>query len=244
MSDHSIFPAWRAQGLGRRVFLRVTAASAASVALVAAGCVGKTPEPVVPPDAHLLALPADLKGLQYYVYLLTLALATTYQKVVDTPPSDLTTAERAVFADMRDHEVVHRELLKYLIDPTGAVVLFPTDFVFNTAKFTLTTRAGVLAAAQQLEDLATAAYPTLLPLYVNQKFSNTAQQSLLLKIASVNARHAATVRDLVAPGTFAADDVVNSAGQLITKTPTEVLDALAPYYAPYVVSATNLPVPV
>jgi hypothetical protein len=239
MSDHTNFSAWREQSLGRRLFLRVTAASAASVALVAAGCGSTdTPEPVVP-DAHLLALPTGNQGLQYYPYLLAVALATTYQKVVDAPPADLTTAERAIFADMREHAVVHRELLKYNLDPTGAVALFPADFAFNTAKFTLTTRAGVLAAAQQLEDLVAAAYPALLPL-----LAPSLQQSLLLKLSSVNARHAATVRDLLAPGTFAADDVVDANGQLRTKTPTEVLAALAPYYAPYVISAINLPIPV
>ncbi|MDB5233586.1 MAG: hypothetical protein JWR44_579 [Hymenobacter sp.] len=240
MSDHSYFPAWREQSLGRRVFLRVTAASAASVALVAAGCsTASTPEPVVA-DPYLLALPAGAKGLQYYAYVLSLGLAATYQKVVDAPPADLTTAERAIFADMRDHAVVHRELLKYALDPTAGTAPFPSDFAFNTAKFTLTTRAGVLAAAQQLEDLAASAYPVLLPLMT----ASATQQALLLKIASVNARHAATVRDLLTPGTFAADDAVDANGQLRTKTPTQVLDALAPYFAPYVLTATNLPVPV
>ena len=245
MSEHFFSSAWQAQPLGRRGFLRVSAASAATVAVVAAtGCSTSTPEPTVV-DPYALALPTGDRGLLFYVYMLAIAQATLYQKVVDSPPTDLTTAERAIFSDLRDHEVIYRELFKYALDPTALVTLLPTDFTFKLTSFNLTTRAGVLAAAQQLEDLVTAAYPTLLPLHTA---AGALQQSLLLKIASVQARHAATVRDLLTPGSFANDDVVEStgtlAGQARTKTPTEVMAALAPFFAPYVVSVTNLAVPV
>ena len=240
MSDHTFLPAWREQSLGRRVFLRVSAASAASVALIAAGCSDTTVTPT-PADPYQLALPAGDSGLLYYAYLLALAQTTLFQKVVDAPPADLTTAERAVFADLRDHKVVHQQTIRYLIDPAGAAQLLPTDFAFSLTKFTLTTRAGVLAAAQQLADLAAAAYPVLLPLFTTSRIP---QRALLLKMSSVQGRHAAAVRDLLAPGSFASSDVVDSAGQLLTKTPTEVTAALAPYFAPYVISVASLAVPV
>lgn len=240
MSEHSFSPAWRAQPLGRRNFLRVSAASAATVALVAAtGCSTETPTPVAA-DPNQLALPAGEPGLFYYGYLLALALSTTYDKVVASPPTDLTATERAVISNMRDHQVIYRELLRYYIDPTGNVVLFPANFAFNTATFTLTTRAGVLAAVQQLADLAAAAYPVLLPLLPGSGYPRV----LLQKAVSVQARHAATIRDLRGPGSFADATVVESAtGLLRTKTPTEVTAALAPYFAPYVISVANLAVP-
>ncbi|MDB5270393.1 MAG: hypothetical protein JWP58_3433 [Hymenobacter sp.] len=240
MSDHSFLPAWREQSLGRRVFLRVSAASAASVALIAAGCTDTTTTPT-PADPYQLALPAGDSGLVYYAYLMALAQTTLYQKVVDAPPTDLTTAERAVFADLRDHEVVHKQTLGYLLDTTGATQLVPTDFAFNLTKFTLSTRAGVLAAAQQIADLVAAAYPVLLPLFTT---SSVPQRTILLKMSSVQARQAAAVRDMLMPGSFANSDVVDSAGQLLTKTPTEVMTALAPYFAPYVISVASLAVPV
>ena len=241
MSEHSFSPAWRAQPLGRRGFLRVSAASAATVALVAAtGCSTNTPAPVVA-NPYSLVLPAGDTGLFYYAYFLALGLATVYQQVLENPPAGFTAAERAIFSDMYDHEVVYRELLRYYLDPTGKNVLFPTDFVFNTKSFTLTTRAGALAAAQQLEDLAAAAYPTLLPLFTN---TSGAQRALLLKTVSVQGRHAATVRDLLTPGSFADTAVVDATGQIRAKTPTEVTAALAPYFAPYVISVANLAVPV
>ncbi|MDO7850150.1 ferritin-like domain-containing protein [Hymenobacter convexus] len=233
MSDQSHLPAWREQSLGRRLFLQVSAASAASAALVVAGCSSSTPTPAA--DTNQIALPQGNKGLLYYAYLLALAKSTTYQKVVDSPPGDLPAAERAIFADMRDHEVVHRETLKYLIDPTRATALFPADFAFSLTRFTLTSRAGVLAAALQLEDLAAAAYPVILPFFNS---TNAYARALLLKMSTVLARHAATVRDLLTPGSFANGTVVDASGQLITKTPTEVLTALAPFWTPYVLSIT------
>ena len=41
------------------------------------------------------------------------------------------------------------------------------------------------------------------------------------------------MRDLLAPGSFAGTDVVDASGQLITKTPTEVTAALAPYFCSF-----------
>ena len=242
MSEHSFSSAWRVQPLGRRGFLRVSAASAATVALVATtGCSTETPPPIKA-DPFLLALPAGDQGLFYYGYLLALALSTTYEKVLASPPTDLTTAERTIFSNMRDHQVVYREVLRFYIDPTLKTALFPADFAFQLTAFTLTTRAGVLAAAQQLADLAAAAYPVLLSLITN---SSTNQRALLLKAVSVQARHAATIRDLRTPGSFADDTVVDIAtGQLRTKTPAEVTAILAPYFAPYVISVANLAVPV
>ena len=234
MSDHSHLPAWREQSLGRRLFLQVSAASAASAALVVAGC-GSSSTPTPTADPNQLALPPGNTGLLYYAYLLALAKSTTYQKVVDSPPGDLSAAERAIFADMRDHEVVHRETLKSLIDPKRANGVVPAGFVFNLTRFTLTSRAGVLAAAQQLEDLAAAAYPVIVPLFTT---ANVYKRTLLLKMSTVQARHAATVRDLLAPGSFANSTVVDGTGQLLLKTPTEVLTALAPFWAPYVLSVT------
>lgn len=242
MSEHSFSPAWRAQPLGRRGFFRVSAASAATVALVATtGCSTATPTPITV-DPYQLVLPAGDQGLFYYGYVLALALSSTYEKVLASPPTDLTTAERTIFSNMRDHQVIYRELLRYYIDPTLKITLFPTAFAFQSTTFSLTTRAGVLAAAQQLADLAAAAYPVLLSLLT---FSSNYQRSLLLKAVSVQARHAATIRDLRAPGSFADDTVVDAAtGQLRTKTPAEVTAALAPYFAPYVISVANLAVPV
>lgn len=237
MSDHSLLAASRTPSLGRRGFLRVSAASAASAALVAAGCSTSTPQPVLP-DPHQLALPAGDKGLLYYTYLLAVGKSALYQKVADSPPTDLPADERTLFSRMRDHEVIHREVLRYLIDSTRTLALLPADLAFSLSSFSLTTRAGVLAAAKQLEDLAAAAYPPIVPL-----FSSTVLRGILLKMSSVQARHAAAVRDLLAPGSFNDSTTVDANGQLLTQTPAQVNAALAPFLAPYVLSVAALPLP-
>ena len=237
MSDHSLLSAWRKPSLGRRGFLWVSAASATAIALVATGCSTSTPAPIVI-DPYQLALPAGEKGLLYYTYLLALGKSTLYQKVADSPPSDFSAAERMLFSHMRDHEVVHRELLRYLIDNTRANPVLPTDFVFNLNSFSLTTRTGILNAAQKLEDLAAAAYPPILPL-----FTSSGTKALLLKMSTVQARHAAAVRDLLVPGSFNDATTVDSNGQLITQTPTQVNAALASFVVPYVLSVAALPTP-
>lgn len=240
MSEYSISPAWRAQSLGRRGFLRVSAASAATVALVATGCSNETPTPTAP-DIHQLVLPGGDTGLLYYGYLLAKALFTVYDKVVSAPPVDLSVAERVIFADLRYHQLVYQELFHYYID-AALNPIFPGDLAFSTAGFTLTSRAGVLAAAQQLEDLAAAAQPVLLALLTTGPATVT-KRLVLAKMVSVQARHAATVRDLRTPGSFADATVVDANGQLLTKTPTEVNAALAPGYLPYVINVANLALP-
>ena len=196
-------------------------------------------------DPFLLTLPAGDAGLLYFAYLLAIAKASIAQKVADAPPTDFTATDRAVFTDLRDHDVIHRELLRRFIDPKGEAVLLPTDFAFSLTSLTLTTSVGALAAAQQFADLAAAVYPTILPLFST---TNLLPRTLLLKTSSVHARHAATLRNLRTPGTFAANDAVLTtgvlAGQLRTKTPLEVLAVLAPFFAPYVISAGNLPLPI
>ena len=238
MSEHSPLATWRDQPLARRGFLRLTAASAATVALISAGCGTDTPVPT-PVDPHLLNLPAQDKGLLYYLYLLALVKTAVYQKVADAPAADLTASDRTLLAHLRDHEIIRRQLLGYLINPDSTQPLFPTDFAANLSSFSLSTRAGVLAAAKKLEDLAAAAYPPILPLV-----ANTYHRTLLIKLSSAQARTAAAVRDQLAPGSFADADVVGPDGQQLTQTPTQVNTVLAPYFVPYVISVGNLPLPV
>lgn len=216
--------------LRRRTFLRVAGASAASAALVLAGCSKATPEPIAPADPNLITLQTGEIGLLNYCFLLKQLQAAFYQKVVTAYPADFTAADKDFFADLHDHEVVQRQALLFAL---GSNYLPPLPFVFTS--LTLSTRAGVLAAAQQLEDLGVAALVGALPL-----FSTFQLRVLLTKILSVEGRHAALVRDLATPGTFAGADVV-IAGLSQTLTPIAGIAATAVFTAPLVISVANLP---
>lgn len=216
--------------LRRRAFLRVAGASAASAALVLAGCgKDKEPAPVVPPDPNLIALQTGDLGVLNYCYLFKQAQVALYQRVVEAFPADFTAADRLFFADLRDHEVVQRMTL---FSALGNNFLPQLTFAFPAA---LTTRAAVLAQARRLEDASVAALAGAVPLLASFDL-----RGLLAKMLSVEARHAALVRELAAPGTFAGPDVVTD-GRNKTLTPVQGVAEIAPLYAPVVVSVANLP---
>lgn len=230
MSDNFLADSALQQAVQRRTFLRVAGASATAAALVLTGCADDAAAPVTP--TNIIILQAGEKGLINYLFFLKQLQAALYTKIVATPPADLTTEERRYFADLHDHEVIHRETLKYALGADGLPTL---GFTFTS--LTLGTRAGVLAAAQLVEDLGSAAFLGVLPL-----FSTAVLQALVLKMASVEARHAALVRDLVLPGSFAGSAVVDvNNGQAIAKTPTEVIAATAAFLETYTISVANLP---
>ncbi|UOQ53208.1 ferritin-like domain-containing protein [Hymenobacter cellulosivorans] len=130
---------------------------------------------------------------------------------------------------MRDHEVIHREFFRQLI---GSTALPNLEFNFTSINFT--TRAGVLAAARTFEDLGVAAYNGAAKL-----FTSKANLVLVGKIASVEARHAAFIRDLVQPAN-PFDEVVGASGLGAVLTPTQVLAAAA-VFLPYTILSSGLP---
>jgi len=129
----------------------------------------------------------DAAVLQFALVLEHLE-ADFYTRVVDAfDSSNITTAERAVLTEIRNHEVAHREFLKRVLGTEDALTATPTfrgiDFADRTA---------ALTAAKELEDLGVAAYNGVVQYLV------TAENVLAVsKIVSVEARHAATIRDLL-----------------------------------------------
>ncbi|MCA8831584.1 ferritin-like domain-containing protein [Hymenobacter pini] len=206
----------------RRTFLRVAGATAASTALVLAGCNSDDNNPT-PSTEVSLVLDGNDNGLLNLAYLLEQLEATFYQKVVDAFPSDFTAEDKAAFIDLRDHEVIHREYLKYVLG-SNAYDQKTGNLTFTLTSFTFTTRAGVYAAARTLEDIGVGAYNGAAKL-----LSEPAYLVALSKLASVEARHAAFVREQAQAGSFASSDVVGSTGLDTVKTPAEVAALLAPY---------------
>lgn len=226
------------RALRRRTFLRVASATAASSALILAGC-GKddnpNPNPGVTTGQSVFA--GNDTGILNLTYLLAQIQAAFYQKVLTTPPADFTADDKAAFVDMRDHEVIYREFYKSALG-TSADINLTQGLEFNFTPYTLTTRKGVYEAARTLEDLAVGAYNG-----VGRRLRNLSYLRLQLKITSVKARHAAFVRDQAEPNSFAAADVItptgSQAGLDTIKTPVEVAKLLAPL-VPVVLVADNL----
>ena len=239
MQDNSFL----ARTLQRRSFFQVAGAGAAASALLLAGC-GKDndPAPVVGNPTLVLVVSAannsvDIaKTIQNYAYLLEQLEAAFYDKVVAAPPADLLPGELAYLTDLRDHELIHREYLRYILGSSAYDASLPARLEFNFSTFTLTTRAGVWAAARQLENLGVAAYNGAAK-YLNGRDDSDTLVALA-KIASVEARHAALVNEILEPGSFAAP--INATGLDDAKTLVEVIGLIQPF-VPVEISTVSLP---
>ncbi len=134
----------------------------------------------------------DVAILQYAL-LLEQIEADFYDRVVAAfASSNITAADQAVLTDIRNHEIAHREFLRGTLG-NDAFTVAPTF-----RDITLTDRAAVLGAARALEGVGIAAYNGAV-----QYLTTPANVLFLAKIASVEARHAATIIDLLEPRTAA-----------------------------------------
>lgn len=191
--------------------------------------------PIEPVQDGAVDLGKGDTGILNYAYALEQLEAAFYTQVIATPFSRMTSAERQILTDIRDHEVAHREFFKVAL---GKKAIPGLQVNFTAINFN--SRESVLGTAKTFEDLGVSAYNGAGQLLDKGDF-------LLLagKIVSVEARHAAAIRDLLMPlsSSFAGDDIVDpSTGLDPAKLPAEVLAAAAPFIRTQV-TANNLPTP-
>lgn len=203
--------------LERRSFLQYAGAGAAIVALTAAGC--KKDRNV---DTNL-GVTLDFKddfGVLNYAYALEQLEAAFYIQVAAAPPAGFSAAEKLYFQDIQFHEIAHREFFKNALG-TAAIGNLSVDF----SSINFTDRTSVLNAAMAFEDLGVGAYNG-----AGVRLQNTTYLLAAGKIVSVEARHAAYVRDLISNGTFAtAPQVTASNGLDMALAPNVVLAAAGKY---------------
>ncbi len=175
--------------LQRRSFLQYAGAGAAVVALTAAGC---KKDRVNTNMGTTLDFKDDF-GVLNYAYALEQLEAAFYIKVASAPPASFTAVQKSYFQDVQFHEIAHREFFKNALGPAGIGSL---EVDFSSIDFT--SASSILAAAQSFEDLGVAAYNGAGVRIKDAKYLVVAGQ-----IVSVEARHAAWVRDQISNGTFA-----------------------------------------
>ncbi len=213
----------------RREFFRLAAIGGSVVLLPSLfGACSDDDDPTSPGGT---AVTLDLRtdtGILNFAYALEQLEAAFYTRVVASfAGSGLSADEQTIFTDIRNHEVIHREALKALITSGRIRDNLQTDSDFNGTNFAQ--RASILATAKTFEDLGVSAYNNL-----GQFITNPAVLLVAGKIVSVEARHAAVIRDLINPDGlfFAGDDIVDAqgldnAGQ--PSTPNAILTAADPY---------------
>ena len=162
-------------------------------------------------------------GIMNFAYLLEQLEADFYIRIVaNNFYAGATAEERQILTDLRDHEIIHREFFKALLGANGIPQLPAFDFSlvdFNS-------RDSVLTTSQNLEDTGVSAYNG-----AGQAIVSPDVLALAGKIVSVEARHAAAIRDLRIPrngffaphsSDFALDplDVLSIASPFIPRTVT------------------------
>ncbi len=214
------------QPVSRRNFLGLTAGFAA-VATIAA-C--SKDDNDMPSSGSGIDLGSGDVGILNYAYALEQLEAAFYKQVIDTPYSGITASEKALLTDIRDHELAHREFFKKAL---GNKAIPGLEVNFSSIQFN--DRASVLGTAKAFEDLGVSAYNGAGKLIMSPDY-------LLLagKIVSVEARHAAYIRDLISNGSFADNTVLDANGLEISKSPTEVLMAASSFLKSKI-NASNLP---
>lgn len=205
--------------LRRRDFLKFAGASAASLAILGMSSCKKDHDDGMDNGGKGLYFGSGDIAILNYAYALEQLEAAFYIQLVNNPYTGMTDMEKAFFTDIRDHEIAHREFFKVAL---GAKAISSLDL--NLSGINFSSRENVLATAKTFEDLGVSAYNGAGWLIKDPNY-------LLLagKIVSVEARHAAWVRDMIDNGSFANMEVVDSNGLDVAKSPSVVLSAAAPF---------------
>jgi rubrerythrin len=207
----------------RRNFLKLSGVGLAMAGLTLIGCDDSDFNFV---DSNVFDLGKGDVGILNYAYALEQLEADFYTKVVNNFYSGISSAEKDILTDLYHHEVIHRDFFKAAISGATSNVLPTLEFQYPGVDFN--SRSSVLATAKALEDTGVAAYNG-----AGKYITNADYLVIAGKIVSVEARHAAAIRDLINPGTaaFSGDDVVNPTNGLdVAKEPKEVVTAAGGFF--------------
>ncbi|RYD95500.1 MAG: ferritin-like domain-containing protein [Sphingobacteriales bacterium] len=213
--------------LSRRNFLAFAGIGVLGTTLVSLSSCKR--EAGIMPDGTIDLGGGDI-GILNYAYALEQLEAAFYTKVAASFYAGASAQEISRLTEIRNHEIAHREFFKNAL---GSSAIPDLEVDFSSIDFN--SRNSVLGTAKAFEDLGVSAYNGAGKLIANADY-------LLLagKIVSVEARHAAYIRDIISNGSFADMEVVDANGLEMSREPNAVL-TIASTYLKSKLSAQNLP---
>jgi rubrerythrin len=208
----------------RRNFLRWSGGSLAAAALLQACSYKEDAAPtgalaVTNPSYPTIHLGSGDIGILNYAYALEQLEAAFYQAIVFSRTFNTAFPdhyENRMFYNIRDHEVNHRNFLKLALGSSAI-----PDLMVDFSALDFNNRTKVLETARSFEDLGVAAYNGAAELISNPEYLMLAG-----KIVSVEARHAAFIRDRITVNSF-AKTAERTVGLDPAMMPADVLAAVA-----------------
>lgn len=210
------------EGYNRRKFLSALGLGTAGAALLTSCGHNDFYDQFRKNDGATIDFKDDI-GILNYAYALEQLEAAFYTEVVAKSGSVFSASQNAFFNDIKLHEIAHREFFKKAL---GSNAIGNLEVNFSSVNFM--NKDSVLATAKAFEDLGVAAYNG-----AGYKIMTEAYLVIAGQIVSVEARHAAWVRDQISNGSFSdlnslsALGADNSKGLDAALPPSQVLPIAA-----------------
>ena len=202
--------------VSRRKFFQLAGGLAGAGILLASCSKGdSTPNNTTP--SGTVSLGSGDTGILNYAYALEQLEAAFYTQVVANGSfgTIFNSDEQGLMTEIRDHEIAHREFFKAALS-TSAIGALTVNFT----SIDFTSRTSVLATAKAFEDLGVSAYN-----YAGQLIASADYLTVAGKIVSVEARHAAYIRDIINITDFSFADTLDSNGLDVSNPPSYVLSS-------------------
>jgi rubrerythrin len=197
----------------RRSFFMYAGISVAGLAMMASAC-------KIPYKATGYNLGSGDFAVLNFAYALEQMEAAFYTRVTENFYVGANELEKDLITDIRNNEIAHREWYKRVL----ALKKLPKlEFDFSSINFK--SRDSVLQTAKEMEDTGVSAYNGAGKLLKVGLFLKEAGN-----IVSVEARHVATIRNLISFGDYAGDDVIDENGLDQARTAKEVVAITSKFF--------------
>ena len=199
--------------LPRRSFFKLAALGAAGLAVASSSC-------KIPYEASGYKMGKGDFAVLNLAYALEQMESAFYTKVTQNWYAGATEMEKDLLTDIRNNEIAHREWFQRAL----ALKKLP-ELEFDFSMINFSNRSSVLNTAKEIEDTGVSAYNGAGKLLTVGVFLQQAGD-----IVSVEARHVATIRNLISFGDFAGPDVIDANGLDGARSPQEIIRLTSKFF--------------